>query len=129
MEPENVLPPIRCSCGKFLAHKYRQYLSLVSSGKSPEQALNELGIDKICCRIEIFNPVILPLGGFVIPESLSTDYIIELPRSKDIPKLPTLPLPSVRSEVVERVPTTLPKITPPSPYKKVSIPLGRTPKK
>lgn len=125
MEPENILPPIRCSCGKFLARKYRQYLALMHQGKTPEQALNELGIDKVCCRIEMFNPVILSLGGFVIPESLSTDYMIELPRSRDIPKMPSLP-PLVKTEVIERVPTTLPKASIPSaPYKKISIPLGK----
>ncbi|MBE8538667.1 DNA-directed RNA polymerase subunit N [Geoglobus acetivorans] len=43
--------PVRCfTCGAVIAHKYEDYKSLVDSGKSPKEALDELGIEKYCCR-------------------------------------------------------------------------------
>ena len=43
--------PIRCfSCGKPIAHLYRKYQELIGSGKTSDQALNELGVERYCCR-------------------------------------------------------------------------------
>jgi len=43
--------PIRCfSCGKPIAHLYEKYIELTSSGKSSKEALDELGVERYCCR-------------------------------------------------------------------------------
>ncbi|MFA6088989.1 MAG: DNA-directed RNA polymerase subunit N [Candidatus Woesearchaeota archaeon] len=43
--------PVRCySCGKPVAHLYEEYLELVKSGKSKQDALNQVGLDRYCCR-------------------------------------------------------------------------------
>ncbi|MEM2176892.1 MAG: DNA-directed RNA polymerase subunit N [Archaeoglobaceae archaeon] len=43
--------PIRCfSCGAVIAHLYPKYLELLKSGKTPKQALDELKIQRYCCR-------------------------------------------------------------------------------
>ena len=48
--------PIRCmSCGKPIAHLWKKYQELLKSGKTPKQALDELGLERYCCRA-IFRP-------------------------------------------------------------------------
>jgi DNA-directed RNA polymerase subunit N len=43
--------PIRCfSCGKPIAHLWKKFSELVSSGQEPGKALDELGIERYCCR-------------------------------------------------------------------------------
>jgi DNA-directed RNA polymerase subunit N (RpoN/RPB10) len=44
--------PVRCfSCGQVVADKYDEYVRLTTQEKkSPEDALNILGINKYCCR-------------------------------------------------------------------------------
>jgi len=43
--------PIRCmTCGKPVGHLYEAYQKEVKKGKSPQKALDELGIDRYCCR-------------------------------------------------------------------------------
>ncbi|HOZ35538.1 MAG TPA: DNA-directed RNA polymerase subunit N [archaeon] len=44
--------PVRCfSCGQVVADKYDEYVRLITQEKkTPEEALNILGIDKYCCR-------------------------------------------------------------------------------
>ncbi|MDD5023141.1 MAG: DNA-directed RNA polymerase subunit N [Candidatus ainarchaeum sp.] len=43
--------PIRCfSCGSVIAQLYESYNELLKAGKSPKSALDELKIDKYCCR-------------------------------------------------------------------------------
>jgi DNA-directed RNA polymerases I, II, and III subunit RPABC5 len=44
--------PVRCfSCGQVVADKYDEYVKLVTQEKkTPEDALNILGIKKYCCR-------------------------------------------------------------------------------
>lgn len=43
--------PIRCfSCGSVIGHLYEKYLKLVEGGKSKKESLDELGVDKYCCR-------------------------------------------------------------------------------
>ncbi len=42
--------PIRCfSCGKPIAHLYEKYLELIKK-ESPKKALEDLGIERYCCR-------------------------------------------------------------------------------
>lgn len=43
--------PIRCfSCGKIIADSYEEFQKRTESGEKPEKILDELGIEKYCCR-------------------------------------------------------------------------------
>ena len=43
--------PIRCfSCGAVIAQLYDKYKNLLKDGKSKKETLDELGVDKYCCR-------------------------------------------------------------------------------
>ncbi|MFA5485102.1 MAG: DNA-directed RNA polymerase subunit N [Candidatus Pacearchaeota archaeon] len=45
--------PIRCfSCGKPIAHLYEEYKEMILEGKAPKQALDELGLERYCCRAQ-----------------------------------------------------------------------------
>jgi len=46
-----MLIPVRCfSCGKPVAEYWDDYKERVMKGESKEKALDELGIDRYCCR-------------------------------------------------------------------------------
>ncbi len=46
-----MLIPIRCfSCGKPVAHLWEKYNELLEQGKSKKQALDQLGLERYCCR-------------------------------------------------------------------------------
>ena len=46
-----MLIPVRCfTCGKVLGDKWNAYCSLLSSGKSINDSLNELKLVRYCCR-------------------------------------------------------------------------------
>ncbi|MFA5084560.1 MAG: DNA-directed RNA polymerase subunit N [Candidatus Paceibacterota bacterium] len=43
--------PIRCmSCGKPIAHLWEKYKKRVDAGESAEKVLDELGVERYCCR-------------------------------------------------------------------------------
>ena len=43
--------PIRCfSCGKPIAHLYEQYTERVNKGEERKKVLDELGLQRYCCR-------------------------------------------------------------------------------
>ena len=43
--------PIRCfTCGAVLGHLYEEYSEKVKGGASPAATLNEMGIERYCCR-------------------------------------------------------------------------------
>lgn len=43
--------PIRCfSCGKVIANVYEVYKDRVDRGEDPAEVLDDLGIDRYCCR-------------------------------------------------------------------------------
>jgi len=43
--------PIRCfSCGKPIAHLYKNFKERVEKGEDPKQVLTDLGLNKYCCR-------------------------------------------------------------------------------
>lgn len=45
--------PVRCfSCGKPIAHLYNKYKELIRSGKSAKEALDDLGVKRMCCRAQ-----------------------------------------------------------------------------
>lgn len=50
--------PIRCfSCGEILGDKEKKYKDLIKDGKTENEALNELKIEKQCCRTIILTNV------------------------------------------------------------------------
>ena len=43
--------PIRCfSCGKPIGHLWEQYKEKTSAGEEPKKVLDELGLERFCCR-------------------------------------------------------------------------------
>ena len=43
--------PIRCfSCGKPLGHLWETYLEKVKKGEDPKKVMDELGMERYCCR-------------------------------------------------------------------------------
>jgi DNA-directed RNA polymerase subunit N len=46
-----VLVPVRCfTCGNLIADKYDNYQTKLKIGEDPEKILNELKINRYCCR-------------------------------------------------------------------------------
>jgi len=46
-----MLIPVRCwSCGKVIAHVYEQYKEAVETGEDSDKALDDLGMERYCCR-------------------------------------------------------------------------------
>jgi DNA-directed RNA polymerase subunit N len=43
--------PIRCfTCGKVIGHLYEEYSRRVSEGEDPKDVLDDLGLERYCCR-------------------------------------------------------------------------------
>ncbi len=43
--------PVRCfTCGKVIGHLWKPYTKMLEEGKSPKEALDELGVERYCCR-------------------------------------------------------------------------------
>ena len=43
--------PIRCfSCGKPIAHLWEKFKQRVESGEKPVEVLNDLDLERYCCR-------------------------------------------------------------------------------
>ena len=43
--------PVRCfTCGAPVSEKYDVYRGRVDAGEAPEQVLNDLGVERYCCR-------------------------------------------------------------------------------
>jgi DNA-directed RNA polymerase subunit N len=43
--------PVRCfTCGKPIAHLYNTYLERIQRGENPQKVLNDLGLERYCCR-------------------------------------------------------------------------------
>ena len=46
-----MLVPVRCfTCGKLISDKYEDYQNKVKIGEDPAKVLDELGIERYCCR-------------------------------------------------------------------------------
>jgi len=46
-----VLVPVRCfTCGRLIADKYEDYQNRIKAGEEPIKVLDELGMDRYCCR-------------------------------------------------------------------------------
>jgi len=43
--------PVRCfSCGKPIAHLWEKFKARVAKGENPKTVLDELGLERYCCR-------------------------------------------------------------------------------
>jgi len=43
--------PVRCfSCGKPIGHLWEEFKKRVSEGEKPGKVLDELGLERYCCR-------------------------------------------------------------------------------
>ena len=43
--------PIRCfSCGKPIAHLWEKFQERIKAGEEPGKVLDELGLERYCCR-------------------------------------------------------------------------------
>jgi DNA-directed RNA polymerase subunit N len=43
--------PVRCfTCGGLIGHLYEKYKELLKGGKSEGEALDEMGVERYCCR-------------------------------------------------------------------------------
>ena len=43
--------PVRCfSCGKPIGHLWEEFKKQVAEGKNPKQVLDELDLERYCCR-------------------------------------------------------------------------------
>ena len=50
-EGKNMIIPIRCfSCGAVIADRWDEYLRLLDDGKSSEEAMDEIELERYCCR-------------------------------------------------------------------------------
>lgn len=43
--------PVRCfSCGKLVGDKWEPFSKRVAAGEPPKEVLDDLGVDRYCCR-------------------------------------------------------------------------------
>ena len=43
--------PVRCfSCGKPIGHLWDEYKKLIEEGENPKKALDDLDLERMCCR-------------------------------------------------------------------------------
>jgi DNA-directed RNA polymerase subunit N len=43
--------PVRCfSCGKPIGHLWEEYKKRVADGETPKTVLDDLGLERFCCR-------------------------------------------------------------------------------
>ena len=46
-----MLIPVRCfTCGNLIADKFNDYQTKVKAGENPKKVLNDLAINRYCCR-------------------------------------------------------------------------------
>lgn len=59
-----ILFPIRCySCNFVLGYKQYPFEQLISEGFTPGDAMDVLGIFRLCCRMNVLSPAVIPFGG------------------------------------------------------------------
>lgn len=72
--------PVRCfSCGKVIGDKWEPFVRRVAAGENPKDVLDDLGIDRYCCRrmlvshVEIIDKILKFYGvkqGNLVQQSL-----------------------------------------------------------
>jgi DNA-directed RNA polymerase subunit N len=68
--------PVRCfSCGKVIGDKWEDYRKRIELGELPRDVLDDLGIDRYCCRRMLLSHVEI------------IDEVIKFHEEKDSPNL------------------------------------------
>ena len=59
------LPPTSCTCGRIIGDRFLIYADLVSKGSSHHEAMNYVGLNRICCRTTVMSatPYIVRKGN------------------------------------------------------------------
>ncbi|ACS34464.1 DNA-directed RNA polymerase subunit N (rpoN) [Thermococcus gammatolerans EJ3] len=58
MRCEKMIVPVRCfTCGKVLADKYYEFRKRVEAGEDPGKVLDDLGVERYCCRRTLLSHV------------------------------------------------------------------------
>ncbi len=53
-----MIVPVRCfTCGKVLADKYYEFKKRVEAGEDPGKVLDDLGVERYCCRRTLLSHV------------------------------------------------------------------------
>ncbi|WP_297063650.1 DNA-directed RNA polymerase subunit N [Thermococcus sp.] len=53
-----MIVPVRCfTCGKVLADKYYEFKKRVEAGEDPAKVLDDLGVERYCCRRTLLSHV------------------------------------------------------------------------
>lgn len=56
--------PIRCmSCGKPIAHLWKEFSGRREKGEEPKKVLDELGVERYCCRAQFMGHVDLDIAA------------------------------------------------------------------
>lgn len=45
-----LIPPRCFSCGKPIAHLWKEYKERIAKGEKPKEVLDSLGLERYCCR-------------------------------------------------------------------------------
>ncbi len=55
---EEMIVPVRCfTCGKPIGHLYAKYKERIEAGEDPKAVLDDLGLERYCCRRMILTHV------------------------------------------------------------------------
>ncbi len=53
-----MIVPVRCfTCGKVIGDKYYEFKARVEKGEDPEKVLDDLGVERYCCRRTLLSHV------------------------------------------------------------------------
>ena len=53
-----MIVPVRCfTCGRVLADKYYEFRKRVEAGEDPGKVLDDLGVERYCCRRTLLSHV------------------------------------------------------------------------
>ncbi|WP_297465009.1 DNA-directed RNA polymerase subunit N [Thermococcus sp.] len=53
-----MIVPVRCfTCGKVIGDKYHEFKARVEKGEDPEKVLDDLGVERYCCRRTLLSHV------------------------------------------------------------------------
>lgn len=53
-----MMVPVRCfTCGKVVGEHYEEYVKRVEKKEDPKKVLDDLGIERYCCRRTIFSHI------------------------------------------------------------------------
>ena len=53
-----MIVPVRCfTCGKVLADKYYEFKERIEAGEDPGKVLDDLGVERYCCRRTLLSHV------------------------------------------------------------------------